>query len=87
MYIPLLLRNESLRKEHHFLASACNLNSYTEPPITEAEYQLSFYKYKLDNGEDPSTLHDLIYFTILYYQDPLNNPLKGTLTLPKEMRD
>ena len=61
--------------------------SYAEPPITEAEYQLSLYQYKLDNGEDPSILYDLIYFTIQYCQDPLNNPLTGTLTLPKEMRE
>jgi len=61
--------------------------SYAEPPITEAEYQLSLYDYKLQNGEDPSILYDLIYFTILYCQDPLNNPLTGVLTLPKEMRD
>jgi gamma-glutamyl:cysteine ligase YbdK (ATP-grasp superfamily) len=61
--------------------------SYAEPPITEAEYQLSLYQYKLDNGEDPSILYDLIYFTIQYCQDPLNNPLTGVLTLPKEMRD
>ncbi len=61
--------------------------SYAEPPITEAEYQLSLYDYKLKNGEDPSILYDLIYFTIQYCQDPLNNPLTGTLTLPKEMRD
>ncbi|MFX0137912.1 MAG: hypothetical protein ACFFDN_29995 [Candidatus Hodarchaeota archaeon] len=61
--------------------------SYAEPPITEAEYQLSLYDYKLKNGENPSILYDLIYFTILYCQDPLNNPLTGILTLPKEMRD
>lgn len=61
--------------------------SYAEPPITEAEYQLSLYDYKLKNGEDPSILNDLIYFTIQYCQDPLNNPLTGVLTLPKEMRD
>jgi hypothetical protein len=61
--------------------------SYAEPPITEAEYQLSLYKYKLDNGENPNILYDLIYFTIQYCQDPLNNPLTGTLTLPKEMRE
>ncbi|MFW9901056.1 MAG: hypothetical protein ACFFDY_07180 [Candidatus Thorarchaeota archaeon] len=61
--------------------------SYAEPPITEAEYQLSLYDYKLKNGENPSILYDLIYFTILYCQDPLNNPLTGVLTLPKEMRD
>jgi len=61
--------------------------SYAEPPITEAEYQLSLYDYKLKNGENPSILYDLIYFTIQYCQDPLNNPLTGTLTLPKEIRD
>jgi len=61
--------------------------SYAEPPITEAEYQLSLYQYKLNNNEDPNILYDLIYFTIEYCQDPLNNPLTGTLTLPKEMRD
>jgi hypothetical protein len=61
--------------------------SYAEPPITEAEYQLSLYQYKLDNGENPNILYDLIYFTIQYCQDPLNNPLTGTLTLPKEMRE
>ncbi|MHA2127820.1 MAG: hypothetical protein ACW99E_21165 [Promethearchaeota archaeon] len=61
--------------------------SYAEPPITEAEYQLSLYQYKLDNGENPSILNDLIYFTIQYCQDPLNNPLTGVLTLPKEMRE
>jgi hypothetical protein len=60
--------------------------SYAEPPITEAEYQLSLYDYKLRTGKDPNILYDLIYFTILYCQDPLNNPLTGTLTLPKEMR-
>jgi len=61
--------------------------SYAEPPITEAEYQLSLYRYKLDIGEDPNILYDLIYFTIMYCQDPLNNPLTGTLCLPKEMRE
>lgn len=61
--------------------------SYAEPPITEAEYQLSLYDFKLKNGEDPSILYDLIYFTIQYCQDPLNNPLTGVLTLPKEMRE
>ncbi|MEJ2251808.1 MAG: hypothetical protein P8Y97_19395, partial [Candidatus Lokiarchaeota archaeon] len=60
--------------------------SYAEPPITEAEYQLSLYDYKLKNGENPNILYDLIYFTVQYCQDPLNNPLTGTLTLPKEMR-
>jgi hypothetical protein len=59
--------------------------SYAEPPITEAEYQLSLYDYKLRKGENPNILNDLIYFTIVYCQDPLNNPLTGVLTLPKEM--
>ena len=61
--------------------------SYAEPPITEAEYQLSLYQYKLDHNEDPNILYDLIYFTIEYCQDPINNPLTGTLCLPKEMRE
>ena len=61
--------------------------SYAEPPITEAEYQLSLYQYKLDNNENPNILYDLIYFTIEYCKDPINNPLTGVLTLPKEMRD
>jgi hypothetical protein len=61
--------------------------SYAEPPITEAEYQLSLYDYKQKEGQDPNILYDLIYFTIEYCQDPLNNPLTGVLTLPKEMRD
>ena len=61
--------------------------SYAEPPITEAEYQLSLYQYKLDNNENPNILNDLIYFTIEYCQDPLNNPLTGVLSLPKEMRE
>ena len=61
--------------------------SYAEPPITEAEYQLSLYDYKQQSGQDPNILYDLIYFTIEYCQDPLNNPLTGTLTLPKEMRE
>jgi hypothetical protein len=61
--------------------------SYAEPPITEAEYQLSLYQYKLDNNENPNILNDLIYLTIEYCQDPLNNPLTGTLSLPKEMRE
>ncbi|MFX1259932.1 MAG: hypothetical protein ACFFAN_18945, partial [Promethearchaeota archaeon] len=61
--------------------------SYAIPPITESEYQLSLYQYKLSQGENPNILYDLIYFTIQYCQDPLNNPLTGILTLPKEMRE
>jgi hypothetical protein len=61
--------------------------SYAEPPITEAEYQLSLYDYKQQSGQVPNILYDLIYFTIQYCQDPLNNPLTGVLTLPKELRE
>ncbi len=61
--------------------------SYAEPPITESEYQLSLYQYKLDNNEDPNILNDLIYFTIEYCKDPINNPLTGVLSLPREMRE
>ncbi len=61
--------------------------SYAEPPITEAEYQLSLFQYKIDNDQFPDVLEDLIYFTIIYCQDPLNQPLTGTLILPKEMRE
>jgi hypothetical protein len=61
--------------------------SYATPPITEAEYQLSVYQYKLDNNQIPNVLEDLIYFTIEYCQDPLNQPLTGTLVLPREMRE
>ena len=60
--------------------------SYAEPPITEAEYQLSLYQHKLDSGEDPNILDDLIYFTIEYSKDPLQHPLTGELSLPEEMR-
>ncbi|MBA7555302.1 hypothetical protein ES705_47960 [subsurface metagenome] len=64
--------------------------SYAEPPITEAEYQLSLYKYKLDNGEDPNILNDLIYFTIQYCQDIIFGKkycqgLMERMTLKKDM--
>ncbi len=61
--------------------------SYAAAPITEAEYQLSLYDYKVQNGEDPNILYDLIYFTIEYCKDPISHPLTGVLTLPKEMRE
>ena len=61
--------------------------SYAAAPITEAEYQLSLYDYKVQNGEDPNILNDLIYFTIEYCKDPISHPLTGVLTLPKEMRE
>jgi len=61
--------------------------SYAKPPMAEAEYQLSLYNYKLNEGNDPNILYDLIYFTAEYCKDPLNNPLTGTLTLPREMRE
>ena len=69
------------------LQSVFGIVSYAEPPITEAEYQLSLYDYKIKNNEVPNLLNDLIYFTVVYCQDPLNNPLTGELALPKEMRE
>ncbi len=60
--------------------------SYALAPMAEAEYQLSLYNYKVANNQVPNVLNDLIYFTIYYCQDPLNHPLTGNLTLPKEMR-
>ncbi|MBN1213850.1 MAG: hypothetical protein JXA99_00255 [Candidatus Lokiarchaeota archaeon] len=68
------------------LQSVFGTISYAEPPITEAEYQLSLYNHKLTTGENTNILWDLIYFTVVYCQDPINNPLTGILTLPKEMR-
>lgn len=59
--------------------------SYASPPIAEAEYQLSLYDYKVKNGEVPNILSDLIYFTLEYSKDPLQQPLTGELTLPKSM--
>ena len=61
--------------------------SYALAPMSEAEYQLSLYDYKVKNGENPSILNDLIYFTVEYCKDPISHPLTGVLTLPKEMRD
>ncbi|MFX1276372.1 MAG: hypothetical protein ACFFBP_07410 [Promethearchaeota archaeon] len=61
--------------------------SYALAPMSEAEYQLSLYDYKVRNGENPSILNDLIYFTVEYCKDPISHPLTGILTLPKEMRD
>ncbi|MBN1802294.1 MAG: hypothetical protein JW891_12355 [Candidatus Lokiarchaeota archaeon] len=61
--------------------------SYATAPMSEAEYQLSLYDYKVNQGEDPNILNDLIYFTTEYCKDPISHPLTGNLTLPKEMRD
>ncbi|MCP4761274.1 MAG: hypothetical protein GY870_05800 [archaeon] len=60
--------------------------TYAMPPLAEAEYQLSLYDYKMKNGEDPNILRDLIYFTLEYCKDPLNQPLTGDLNLPEDMR-
>jgi hypothetical protein len=60
--------------------------SYAETPMSEADYQLSLYDYKMKLGEIPNVLRDLIYFTTEYSKDPLNNPLTGELTLPSSMR-
>jgi hypothetical protein len=59
--------------------------TYAAPPMTEAEYQLSLYDYREKNGEVPSVYRDLIYFTLQYSKDPLQNPLTGDLTLPDYM--
>lgn len=61
--------------------------SYALAPMTESEYQLSLYDYKVKAGEEPDVLHDLIYFTLEYSKDPISHPLTGNLTLPKEMRE
>ncbi|MFX1238622.1 MAG: hypothetical protein ACFE8P_13015, partial [Promethearchaeota archaeon] len=60
--------------------------SYANAPMSEADYQLSLYDFKIKNGENPSILYDLIYFTEEYCKDPISHPLTGVLTLPKEMR-
>ena len=60
--------------------------SYALAPMTEADYQLSLYDYKVRSGEEPNVLRDLIYFTMEYSKDPISHPLTGNLTLPKEMR-
>ncbi|MHA1273789.1 MAG: glutamate-cysteine ligase family protein [Promethearchaeota archaeon] len=59
--------------------------SYALAPMTEAEYQLSLYDYKVKAGEEPNVLRDLIYFTLEYSKDPISHPLTGNLTLPKEL--
>jgi len=59
--------------------------TYATPPMTEAEYQLSLYDWKVKQGQEPNIFEDIKYFTITYSQDPLQNPLTGTLTLPDFM--
>jgi hypothetical protein len=56
--------------------------TYAAIPITEAEYQLSLYDYKIKQGQQPNVFSDLIYFTTVYSKDPIQNPLTGDLTLP-----
>ncbi|MHA1340944.1 MAG: hypothetical protein ACTSRZ_13390 [Promethearchaeota archaeon] len=58
---------------------------YAEPPMSEADYQLCLYDYKLKQGEEPNILNDLIYFTLEYSKDPLSQPLTGQLRLPESM--
>ncbi|GAB4322794.1 MAG: hypothetical protein Kow0069_27680 [Promethearchaeota archaeon] len=59
---------------------------YAKPPITEAEYQLSVYSFKLQQGEtQPDLVNDLIYFTVEYSKDPLSHPLIGQLNLPPDL--
>ncbi len=59
---------------------------YAQPPLTEAEYQLSVYHYEQQQGKEPNVLNALIYFTKEYSKDPIANPLTGPLTLPDYMR-
>ena len=58
---------------------------YAQPPLTEAEYQLSVYDYQQKSGQEPNVLNALIYFTKEYSKDPIANPLTGNLTLPDYM--
>jgi len=59
--------------------------TYAAPPMTEAEYQLSLYDWKVKQGQEPNIFEDIKYFTITYSQDPIQQPLTGTLTLPDYM--
>ncbi|QEE15943.1 glutamate-cysteine ligase family protein [Promethearchaeum syntrophicum] len=59
--------------------------TYASPPMTEAEYQLSLYDWKIKQGQEPNIFEDIKYFTITYSQDPIQQPLTGTLTLPDFM--
>ncbi len=59
--------------------------TYASPPMTEAEYQLSLYDWKVKQGQEPNIFEDIKYFTITYSQDPIQQPLTGTLTLPDYM--
>lgn len=67
------------------LQSVFGTITYAEVPMTEADYQLSLYDYKMQHGEDPNIIHDLMYFTLEYSKDPINQPLTGDLTLPTSM--
>ena len=60
--------------------------SYAATPITEAEYQLVLYNWKLNEGQMPNVFEDLVYFTREYSKDPISNPLTGPLTLPDYMQ-
>lgn len=63
--------------------------SYAKPPITEAEYQLSLYdfKQKENPGQTPNLVETLIWYTVEYSKDPLNQPLTGELNLPPDLVD
>ncbi|OLS16270.1 MAG: hypothetical protein RBG13Loki_0093 [Promethearchaeota archaeon CR_4] len=60
--------------------------SYALPPLNEADYQLSLFSYKQQQGQEPNILRDLIYFTLEYSKDPISQPLTGDLWLPAELR-
>jgi len=59
--------------------------TYASPPMTEAEYQLSLYDWKVKQGQEPNIFEDIKSFTITYSQDPIQQPLTGNLTLPDFM--
>ncbi len=59
--------------------------SYAQPPMTEAEYQLCLYDWKVKQNETPDIVNTLIYYTGEYSKDPLQQPLTGNLNLPDYM--
>ncbi|WP_371803477.1 hypothetical protein [Candidatus Lokiarchaeum ossiferum] len=59
--------------------------SYAQTPMTEAEYQLCLYDWKVKQNEIPDIVNTLIYYTGEYSKDPLQQPLTGNLNLPNYM--
>jgi len=54
---------------------------WADPPITEAEYQLSLYNYR--QGDTFRLLGDLVYMTHNCIVDPTSSPLQGKPNYPK----